>query len=148
MTLPGQWGKELVFAQCHPPTFKKALLIGLREALQLGRRDPRSHIDELLSKQEFPDALEEISLHLRLEPQHERLQADGRPPRPRPRRATRWCGGTRPSLPSDSRNPSRTQEEPTARSGRCPGPRHSAGPLQRATPRAQGKSPADRPTTV
>src|SRR5438132_10503333 len=27
-TVPRRWGKELEFAQCHPPTFQEALLIG------------------------------------------------------------------------------------------------------------------------
>src|SRR2546426_10817065 len=73
MTLPGQWGKVLVLAQCHPPAFQEALLIGGRETLQLGRRDPMRSDEE--SKQGLPDALEEISLHRRIEPRQERLHA-------------------------------------------------------------------------
>src|SRR5207244_6893908 len=64
--------KELVFAQCHPPAFKEGLVIGWGEMLQLGRRDPRSTADA--NRQEFPDALEERSLHRRIEPRHEHVQ--------------------------------------------------------------------------
>ena len=71
--MPGKIGKVIEFAQCHPPAFEEALLIGVEEALQLGRRDPRI-IDEA-NKQQFPDALEEWSLHRRVKPRHERLHA-------------------------------------------------------------------------
>src|SRR2546427_1769419 len=72
MTLPGRYGCEFDFLQYRPKAFKKALLIGLREALQLGRGGPRSIVDEVV-KQGLPDALEERSLHGRIEPRHERL---------------------------------------------------------------------------
>src|SRR5205807_4771994 len=73
MTLPGIWGKERVFTQCHPPAFQEALLIGAREALQLGWRDPMV-VRDVANKQEFPDALEYISLQGNVEPWHEHLQ--------------------------------------------------------------------------
>src|SRR2546426_5353092 len=72
MTLPGQWGKEFVFAQCHPPAFQEALLIGVREALQFGSQAPIIRTER--SKKDLPDALEDKSLHRRIEPWHEHLQ--------------------------------------------------------------------------
>src|SRR5947209_6757612 len=71
--MPGKFPEEVGFAQCHPPAFQEALLISLRKALQFAWRDPRP-IEEA-SKQVFPDALEERSLHIRIKPRHERLQA-------------------------------------------------------------------------
>ena len=72
MTCQERWGKELLSRQFHSPAFQEALLIGLREALQLGWRDPRSIAE--VHKQEFPDPLEKRSLHRRIEPWHEGLQ--------------------------------------------------------------------------
>src|SRR5437867_962504 len=72
MTLPGVWGKERVFAQCHSPALQEALLIGLGEALQLGSQDPIIRTER--SKQDLPDALEDKTLHRRIEPWHEHLQ--------------------------------------------------------------------------
>src|SRR2546425_7272822 len=71
MTFPRHRGKERICAQCHPPAFQEALLIGMGETLQLDWRDPRSHAE--LSKQEFPDALEERSLHDLFEPPPTRI---------------------------------------------------------------------------
>src|SRR5439155_1860294 len=72
MTFPGIWGKERVFAQCHPPAFQESLLIGRGEALQLGSQGPI--IGTEISKQDLPDALEDKSLHRRIEPWLEHLQ--------------------------------------------------------------------------
>src|SRR5438128_11838168 len=72
MTLPGILGKERVFTQCHPPAFQEALLIGRGEALQLGSQDPIIRTES--SKKGLPDALEDKSLHRRIEPWHEYLQ--------------------------------------------------------------------------
>ena len=72
--MPRRWGKELELAQSHPPAFHEALLIDRGEALQLGRRDPRSNEWIWHSKHGLPDALEERSLHRKIEPRHERLQ--------------------------------------------------------------------------
>src|SRR5438445_13898965 len=72
MTFPGIWGKERVFAQCPPPALHEAVLIGVGEALQLGSQDPIIRTES--SKQGLPDALEDKSLHRRIEPWHEHLQ--------------------------------------------------------------------------
>src|SRR5438094_10529739 len=71
MTFPEIWGKERVFAQCHPPALHEAVLIGVGEALQLGSQDPIIRTES--SKQGLPDALEDKSLHRRIEPWHEHL---------------------------------------------------------------------------